>query len=62
MTRKDYQLIASVIKDEMQKWNDQGRLEETMAIAEIRCSLANAFETDNPRFSRQKFFEATFIG
>jgi hypothetical protein len=53
MTRKDYQLIASVLKNFT---SDGGDVIERDAMA---YDLADALAADNPRFDRQRFLIAT---
>jgi hypothetical protein len=54
MTRKHYEQIAKMIRQERQ--NDDGRSAGT--IASIADSLACICEADNPRFNRGTFFTA----
>lgn len=53
MTRKDYQLIASVLK----AFAVDGRPVDDRD--EIALSLAKALEADNPRFDRDRFLAAS---
>lgn len=55
MTKKDYELVASVVKEFMQ-------LMQTKAIPKhFGFALANAFEQHNPKFDRAKFLKACGI-
>ncbi len=53
MTRKDYELIASVFAD----YSKVCELSETIGEG-IAKELANAFAFDNPRFNPQRFLKA----
>jgi hypothetical protein len=52
MTRKDYQLIATVLKN----FGTEGRPVDDRD--EIAMELAKALSADNPRFDRDKFLIA----
>lgn len=52
MTRKDYQLIAAVLKN----FGTEGRPVDDRD--EIALELAKALAADNPRFDREKFLVA----
>ena len=59
MTRKDYELIARVVKRERDSWNENN----ANPIAIDTChrfgeGLAYELENDNPRFDRAKFLKA----
>lgn len=51
MSRKDYILIATVIKMTLL---DQAK----PTIVDVTINLADAFEAENPRFDRKKFYMA----
>ena len=53
MTRKDYQLIAEVFANLGQIID----IKETVAV-DLARNLADALETDNPRFDRARFLVA----
>jgi hypothetical protein len=55
MTKRDYEIVASVLArfSQLQVQTEAGAV--TAAIAD---SLANRFALDNPRFSRDKFLAA----
>jgi hypothetical protein len=55
MTRKDYQLIASVLS---QFTGDQGDVIDRDAVA---YDLADALAADNPRFDRERFLIASGV-
>ena len=74
MTRKDYEAIASVIRDVLQDITDEPCMQsETVDttvwpnaglmvasyVAAIGNGLANYMEYDNPNFIRSKFTEAS---
>ena len=54
MTRKHFEAVAKAIRAERQ--NDDGRA--SGAIASLADSMACIFEAENPRFDRDRFFEA----
>ena len=59
MTRKDYELLARVVKRERDSWNENN----ANPIAIDTCyrfgeGLAYELEKDNPRFDRAKFLKA----
>lgn len=55
MTRKDYQLIASVLAN----YSAEGGV--TIERDEVAQLLADALGADNPRFDRQKFLIASGV-
>lgn len=54
MTRKHYVAIANAVSFCADLRSDR----EREAIREVARSLADIFESENPRFSRQKFLDA----
>lgn len=59
MTRKDYQLIASTIKELTKGLESEDYLEHYVpVIRELANNLADRLEIENPRFNRVKFWEA----
>jgi hypothetical protein len=50
MTRKDYVMIAEVIAT---SWHTSAETKRELAV-----NMAEALETDNPRFDREKFLRA----
>ena len=52
MTRKDYVMLANVIKAQRKPHND------TETINEIALNLADVLEDDNPNFDRVRFLWA----
>lgn len=52
MTRKDYVMIADILKGQQKAHNDLETIEE------IAYSFADVLEEDNPRFDRHKFLVA----
>jgi len=66
MTKKDYELIASSVKEAF-KAVERARLEARdtkhalIAIHNVAWNLADNLESENPRFDRDKFFEACEI-
>lgn len=56
MTRKDYVLIADILKNNRE---DFIKGEDGFTVIEIIANqMANALEEDNPRFDRARFLEA----
>ena len=53
MTRKDFQLIADVIKTARATYGDP------QTIGLLAQTMAKALETTNPRFDADRFIEAT---
>ena len=56
MTKKDYELIASVIKGCVVY--DNGKMTGKEMLVELSYQLATFLKQDNPRFDRNKFIEA----
>jgi hypothetical protein len=54
MTRKDYILIAEVIAT---SWHANAEAKRDLAV-----SMAEALETDNPRFDSERFLRACGVG
>ena len=57
MTKKDYELIASVIKRSTE-WTKPVHIWDKEQIA---CGLAEALQAQNPKFNRSKFMKACRI-
>ena len=55
MTRKDYQLIASVIK---QTYKNEDQQVAEVAIQTVAVSLAAQLKKDNPNFKAALFLQA----
>jgi hypothetical protein len=53
MTRKDFELIAGVIKTQREKMHN-----ETETVDEVALAMAEALEDTNPRFNRETFLTA----
>jgi hypothetical protein len=59
MTRKDYIEIAATVADMLELCTDDGRGDiRAEGIADTARSLCAAFQRDNPRFDRQRFYFA----
>ena len=59
MTRKDYELIASVLRANGEKdWRGENARETWEEICE---ELADSLAIDNPRFDRERFLAACGI-
>jgi hypothetical protein len=56
MTRKDYELIASVIARRVDSAGDE--FTELNAITKVGVSLSAEFQRQNPRFDRERFLKA----
>lgn len=56
MTRKDFELIAAVLKRARQNEDAGGHA----VINGLAVNLAEALATTNPRFDRDRFIRATF--
>ncbi len=54
MTRKDFEMLAGSV-EKLAKTNRD-------AAYDMACDLANACEKDNPRFDRDRFFDACGLG
>ncbi len=53
MTRKDYELIAAVVRKQ-----PAVTLKQTMAKIDLANDFADVLAMDNPRFKREVFIEA----
>ena len=61
MTRKDYEILASVISDEMKKIlsvNNTWPKELNATIRELTENLAEKLKLDNQNFNKDKFLKA----
>lgn len=60
MTKKDYELIASVYRSEMEFYEDYGEdeIEPKAIIASNAYQMASALASINPKFDRDKFLQA----
>lgn len=56
MTKKDYKLIAEVIREE----RDRGFKGQETTLQTLAEHLANKLAIDNPKFNREKFLAACF--
>lgn len=55
MTRKDYVEVANILK----KYSEAGMIREQTAQF-LTSDFADLMESDNPRFDRQRFWNAVF--
>jgi hypothetical protein len=55
LTRKVFEAQAAIIKEHLPKVGRE-------FSHEMACSLADYFEKENPRFDRDRFFEACGLG
>ena len=60
MSRKDYQLIASVLNNTHQK--DKGNYVKHLVVERLARDIAIALAKDNPHFNEGKFLEACWKG
>lgn len=63
MTRKDYELIADAIKDELGEYADVPGMgidnsNERSAIVSTARAIADRLGEDNPNFDRERFLSA----
>lgn len=62
MTRKDYVMIARVVKDQLDQVmtieNDQARVEARITLYDLADSLCGELKADNPRFETSRFMTA----
>ncbi len=56
MTKKDYELIARVIKKEAEKWKAESKY--AFAISAIAYNLAEELGKENTRFRKDLFINA----
>jgi len=60
MTKKDYKLIADLLRDLLRDQVVDGTLTRPTFIT-IAFRFARAFERDNPRFDRTEFLQAAGV-
>lgn len=58
MTRKDFELIAGVIKALRQDQRDRGAFAHNPDLKEVAEWFALTLQEENPRFDRDKFLTA----
>lgn len=56
MSRKDYQAVAKVLREEREDWGSEGSVQ--LALSYVASRLAGVFADDNARFDRDKFLAA----
>lgn len=61
MTRKDYQLIAGVIRDLKRDQRERGPFAHNPELNEVAEWFAVALGEENPRFDRAKFLQASGV-
>jgi len=59
MTRKDYELIAAAIREEVNLWRDGS--ESQHMVGKTAKAISTALAKDNPRFDRDRFLRACGI-
>lgn len=59
MTKKDYELIAGIFKDQIKTWGEvHGNSERKLSLEIMADALADTLAYDNPKFDRNKFLIA----
>jgi len=58
MSKKDYEAVAKVIRDERGNW-ESGQV--GLALSYVASALASTFAASNPRFDRAKFLDAARV-
>lgn len=58
MNRKDYELIAEAIKEEVLRWGGLTTVAEVQMASAIASRIADALKRDNPRFDKARFMRA----
>jgi len=61
MTRKDFELIAQVLKDLKQDQRERGAFAHNPDLETVARWLADGLEETNPRFDRVKFLQASGV-
>jgi len=56
MSRKNYEAVARVLRDEKQNWSEEPQARQ--ALAYVTSALAGVFAADNQAFDRKRFIEA----
>jgi len=59
MSKKDYEAVAKVIRDERGNWEGEGQV--GLALSYVASALASTFAASNPRFDRAKFLDAARV-
>lgn len=58
MTKKDYELIAEVLRVELVSWNRTDDILARAAVRSVARTLSDRFQEDNPNFDRARFVQA----
>jgi hypothetical protein len=58
MSRKDYELIAAAIKEELTRWGDMTSVAEVQMARAIASRIAKAMQDENIRFDYARFMKA----
>lgn len=61
MTRKDYELIASALKQLKQEQREAGAFAHNPDLSEVASVIALYLADENPRFDRAKFLQASGV-
>jgi len=56
VTKKDYELVASIVGSVAQRYGDGS--DGQRAVRQVAGNLASGFALDNPRFDRSRFLMA----
>lgn len=59
MTKKNYEAVARVLREEREQWEGNGQV--LNALAYVASGLAGAFAADNQSFDRKRFLEAARV-
>lgn len=65
MTRKHYEAVAAVIRDEVDSVSDLPTVQAVIvriSLLNVADGLADVFAADNPRFDRERFLAACGLG
>ena len=61
MTRRDYELIANAVYQEVEYWDAAGDEHAKDAVIHLAKRLAAEFLTTNPRFDLSRFLTASVM-
>ncbi len=64
MTKKDYELIAGVMREEVERWQGGGKVSASPVevLMMLSHSLAAKLKQQNPKFKSKTFEEACGLG
>lgn len=61
MSKKDYRLIAEVIRNQYNYDARGGNVSWKLAVRNVAVAMSEKLQADNPRFDRDKFLKACGI-